>query len=242
MKSPRRTNSSEEVRSGGSRILRLSNIAINVNAGLVKPSKCLILDLWADDSHEDNSDNTRLSLLSFPGELRNRIYFYLFGGDILKLDYKPLERYLPRPRMLRFGLNLLLTCHTLERELCDYVFDVCTFSFYSDQAVWKFAGMVQETNVSRIQKLHLDVPLFYNTDIRRWSELFEKVVVKKFVELKYVEVDLQPRREVWVGRQPAALQEWISALKPLAAIKGGGTLHSMSELDFFSNLTRCGVG
>ncbi|KAG7008525.1 hypothetical protein G7Y79_00005g016660 [Physcia stellaris] len=173
------------------------------------------------------SKSTRLSLLSLPGEIRNRIYSHLFNGGFLKLDYKPLsytETPKPRSRMLRFGLNLLLTCYTIEKEICDYVFDVCTFSFFSDQAVWKFAGMVQEANVARIQKLHLEVPLFYNTDVRRWSELFEKVLLTKFVGLKQIIIDLQPRRQVWVGRQPTALQEWISAMKPLAAIKGPGVL------------------
>lgn len=138
--------------------------------------------------------------------------------------------------MLRFGLNLLLTCYTVEKEICDYIFDNCTFSFFSDQAVWKFAGMVQEVNVARIQKLHLEVPLFYHSDIRRWGELFEKVLLKAFVGLKEIIIDLQPRRQVWVSRQPTALQEWIGALKPLAAIKGRGTLHAMNEEDFFSNV------
>ena len=78
--------------------------------------------------------------------------------------------------------------------------------------------MVQEVNVARIQKLHIEVPLFYHTDIRRWGELFEKIVLKQFVGLKRIEIDLQPRREVWVGRGFIALQEWISALKPVAAI------------------------
>ena len=169
------------------------------------------------------SDCSGPSFLSLPGEVRNQIYSYLFDDQVLKLDYKPKtkqENGKPRLRTLRFGLDLLLTCRFIEQELDGFIFDRCTFSFHSDQALWKFVGMVSDTNLARIRKLHLDMVLFDVRDMFKWDEVFNRVVLKKLSGLQYVSVDIQLANLSRVD-EAAVLRQCTGFAMPLVAIKKG---------------------
>lgn len=165
------------------------------------------------------------SFLSFPGEIRNHIYSYLFGDQVLKLDYKSKpNNKIRKSRLttLRFGLHLLLTCRFIEKELDGFIFDRCTFSFHSDQALWKFVGMVSDRNLARIQKLNLDIALSSGWNMPEWDKVIEMVVFKKFNSLQYVSVDLRPPVNRFLRRDEATfLRLCADFTKPLKAIKKG---------------------
>ena len=153
--------------------------------------------------------------MTIPGEVRNRIYEYLFC-DQLKLEYKLPRR---RIRTLKSGLNLLLTCRDLEEEVDSFVWTKATFFFFSDQALFRFAGMVTDTDLARIRDLYLDVPDFKGAPIQGWKEVIEKVIVTKFTGLRRISVDIQPARAVWVRYENQCGQHWLNALKPLRSLK-----------------------
>ena len=173
------------------------------------------------------SDTRKPSFLSFPGEVRNQVYSYLFDDQVLKIDYKPKSNNKikkPRLRNLRFDRHLLLTCRSIEEEVDNFIFDRCTFSFQSDQALWKFVGMVSDTNLARIQKLSLDIVLCSFADMSKWYKAIEMVVFKNFNGLQHVNVDLQPGSRYWEITEAACLQQCRRCLKWLRATKKGRTL------------------
>ena len=142
------------------------------------------------------SDDRKHSFLSFPGEIRNHIYSYLFDDQVLELDYKPKHVKIgnPRLRALKFDLHLLLTCRLIEKEVDGFIFDRCTFSFHSHQALRKFVDMVSDADLARIHKLSLSILFSNASDMYEWNELIENVVLKRFDGLRYVGVDLHQQK------------------------------------------------
>ena len=136
------------------------------------------------------SDPKKHSFLFLPGEIRNRVYSYLFDDQVLRLDYKLRHAQPEQPRVMPLGYNrnLLLTCHFIEKEVDELIFQKSTFLFYSEQAVMKFVSKVPDVHLARIQTLVLRIRLSDNPDMLRWFKLIEKVVLKSFNGLQYVSV------------------------------------------------------
>ena len=186
------------------------------------------------------SDFRKHSFLSFPGEIRNQIYSYLFDDQVLKIDYKPKSNNKitqPRLRTLRFDLHLLLTCRSIEKEVDGFIFDKSTFSFHSDQALWKFAGMVSDANLARIQKLSLDIVLFSFADMSKWHKAIEMVMFKNFNGLQYVNVDLQSGSLTREVDAAACLRQCAVCLKWLRATKKGRTLNWSFVSSFLTDIS-----
>ena len=150
--------------------------------------------------------------------MRSSIYQLVFEDQELQLDYKPDETRLYNPRRgkyLKYSLNLLLTCRDIEREVDGFIFSFSKFTFSSDQAVSRFAAMVDDADLAKIQHLSLDISDKFQ---QQWDEAIKDILVPRFTSLSSFSANIKIGRHLWIRNEALCGQRWIDSLKRLRAL------------------------
>jgi hypothetical protein len=83
------------------------------------------------NSNDSAQRNTTTSpLLRLPRELRDLIWTYTLSGNIIKAEYRPVDKY-PRATPLKHRFGLLRTCRQIYAETSSLPWTLSTFSFHT---------------------------------------------------------------------------------------------------------------
>lgn len=146
--------------------------------------------------------NASSPLLRLPQELKDRIYYYLYGGFHFKiyLCWNQDKCFL-RGEPVRFGYkHCLTTCRQIYLEARNKLYSANTFvfAFFEPSCLFLRSHHIVSYGGSAVRRIKLEVSVTCRQDERKWNKMFH-MLTETLNNVRHLHIDIEERmwNDIW---------------------------------------------